>query len=197
MTKIIIKIRDLVEDNYQRIEDNFEYVTSKIFGLTEENVDVTSIVVERNGVVYASSNYSYNATTGKLTVTGTLTVTDILQVIYNAYEKYSTKEMQSYIRAAITYLSTEQYRTFAIKEDNIIFPTPNETEENLIALIASIIIKGSIRSYRTPDFTLNFNENESKEDKIKKVIRQFTKTYGVITYIDLGESQAYEPASEE
>jgi len=189
MDDVISAVRDLIEDNYQRTEDTFEYLTSKIFTLTESNVDSTSIVVYRNGVVYAPANYTYSSITGKLTVTGTLTVNDILQVVYNAYEKYSTAEMQGYIRSAISYLVIERYKCFIVKPPDIIFPTPDTSEVNLIAIIASILIKGSIRQYRTPDFTISFNDNESKEEKIKKIVRQFQKNYGVIDYIDLGHKQ--------
>jgi len=189
MDDVISAVRDLIEDNYQRTEDTFEYLTSKIFTLTESNVDATSIIVYRNGVVYAPANYTYSSITGKLTVTGTLTVNDILQVVYNAYEKYSTAEMQGYIRSAISYLVIERYKCFIVKPPDIIFPTPDTSEVNLIAIIASILIKGSIRQYRTPDFTISFNDNESKEQKIKKIVRQFQKNYGVIDYIDLGHKQ--------
>jgi hypothetical protein len=136
-------------------------------------------------------NYSYSTTTGKLTVTGTLTAGDSLEIIYSFYKKYSSGEIRGFIKSSITYLAVEKYGTFAVKSDNLIFPTPNESEENLIALIASILIKGDIISYRTPEITMTFERGDNKEKKIKKIIRQFKKTMGVLNYIDLGAQIVY------
>jgi len=261
MTATIIKLRDLIQDNYQFFPDTQEYLTSKIFNLQYANIDFISLVVQKNGVVWSITpvagtgvawartgtvititknahgfitgdsmtvittsevlalplgtylvtkltantftvvglnagvtsgtctytviaNYSY--LNGKVTITGNLTAGNKLEFDYNAYEKYSDNELRSYIRSALTYLATEKYKTFTAKSDNIIFPTLSEAEENLIALIASVIISGAIRSYRTPEFTINFNEDEPKDKKIKRIIAQFQKTYGTTEYIDLG-----------
>jgi hypothetical protein len=187
MTEIILKIRNIIEDGLKTDgRDVFTYessVSSKIFTLTESNVSSATIIVQKNGVVFASANYSYNATTGKLTVTGTLTAGDSLEVVYSYYKKYSDTELQGFIKAAITYISVEKYGTFAAKSDNVIFPTPTEAEENLLALISAILIKGDIVSYRTPELTMTFEKGDSKEKKIKKYIRQFKKSYGVLKYI--------------
>jgi hypothetical protein len=134
-----------------------------------------------------TSNYSYSTLTGKVTITGTLAVGDSLEVDYSYYTKYSDTELAGYIKAAISHLSVEKYKTFAVKEDNIIFPTPTELEENLIAIVASILVKGNIVSYRTPEFTITFEKGDSIEKKIKKITRQFNKTYGNIKYIRMDE----------
>jgi hypothetical protein len=133
------------------------------------------------------ANYSYSSTTGKLTVTGTLTAGNTLEVTYSYYSKYSDTELIGRIKSAITYLAVEKYGTFTVKSDNIIFPTPTEIEENLIALIASILIKGDIISYKTPELTIMFERGDSKEKKIKKFIRQAKKTYGCLKYIGMDE----------
>jgi hypothetical protein len=187
MNTIIEKLRNLINDNYKFTPDIFEYTgISKIFTLTEANIDVSSLQCYKNGALWAPVNYTYDALTGKVTVTGTLASGDILEFVYNAYEKYSDTELRGYIRGAITYLATEKYGVFTAKSDNIIFPTPTEAEENLIALIASIIIRPPLSTYRTPELTINFPGDATKEDKIKLVIRQFQKTYGVFKYIGLG-----------
>ncbi len=191
MTTILTKIRDLILDNLStKGDDVFTYLTSKIFTLSESNVDSTSILVYRNGVLVSSANYSYSATTNKLTYTGTLVANDSVEIKYSYYTKYSDTELRGYARAALSYLATEKYKTFTCKVDNLIFPTPSEAEENLIAVIASILISGSIRSYRTAEFTINFNEDESKDVKIKKIVRQFNKSYGYLDFIDLTERLA-------
>jgi len=188
METVILKVRDCVEDWLITTGiDEFDYETStssKIFTLSNSNAVSSSIVVYKNGVLWADSNYSYDSDTGKITVTGTLSAGDTLEVNYSYYEKYSDGEIRGYIRSSFTHLAIEKYRTYTAKSDNVIFPTPTEQEEYLIALIASILIQGSIRTYRTPEITITFNETDSKETKIKKIIKQFRKTYGVLEYID-------------
>ena len=191
MTTVIEKLRNLISDNLITTgRDCFEYISitsSKIFTLTESNVSASSIIVLKNGVVWAASNYTYSATTGKVTVTGTLAAGDSLEVDYSYYTKYSDSELQGFIKAAISYLAVEKYNTFAVKSDNIIFPTPSELEENLIAVVASILIKGDVTSYRTPEISITFNKGDSTETKIKKIIRQGKKAYGVLEYIKYDE----------
>jgi hypothetical protein len=197
MTTIIIKLRDAIEDNYKYTTDSFEYITSKVFTLTESNIDATSLVCYKNGTLFAASNYAYVSTTGKVTVTGTLTAGDVLEFVYNAYAKYSDTELMGYIRAALGYLAIERYKTFVARSDNTIYPTPVESEEYLISFIASVIIKGSISSYKTPEISVTFNDRQSKEDKIKQAIRQYAKTYWVVEYVELDEDIACDDEEED
>ena len=193
MTNIIIKLRDSIEDNYKYTPDPFEYITSKVFTLTEPNIDVTTLVCYKNGAAFLAvtsgpspvTNWTYSAVTGKVTVITALVAGDILEFVYNAYAKYSDNELRGYIRAALGYLSVEKYKTFVAKSDNLIAPTPTEAEEYLIAFIAAVIIKGSIGSYKTPEISITFNDKMSKEEKIKQAIRQFSKSNGASVYAEL------------
>ena len=72
---------------------------------------------------------------------------------------------------------------FFIQPPDMIFPTPTNDEEDLIAIVTSILIKGDVTSYRTPELTMSFERSDSKEKKIKKLVRQFKKTYGILEYI--------------
>lgn len=266
MTNLVIKLRDILGDNYQAITETQEYYTSKIFSLEYANIDSTSLLVYKNGaiipVVSATwartgtvvtitktthglidgdvitltissavaalplgiytitkltvdtftvvglsagattgtctyNNYSYSTTTGKITIVGTLTAGDSFTFTYNAYEKYSDTELQGYIRSALYYLTAEKYGTFKILPPTSIFPTPSEGEECLIAIIASILIKGSIRQYRTPEITITFGENLSSEEKIKRLVQQFKKSYGVLEYVDPTDESAIEDDEDE
>jgi len=201
MVNIIIKVRDLIQDSLKTDgRDVFQYesiTSSKIFTPTEANISASTIIVYKNGVVWAGTNYSYSATTGKLTVTGTLIAGDSLEVDYSYYQKYSDTELQGFIRSAISYLVIEKYRCFAIMPPDMIFPTPTSDEENLIAVIASILIKGDVVGYRTPELTISFERGDSKEKKIKKFVRQFKKTYGCLEYIDPTETIVSEDEDED
>ena len=272
MNNLIIKVRDLLSDNYQPISETQDYITSKIFSLQYANIDSTTLLIYKNGTFWyitpvagagvawartttvvtitkaahglitgdsvtisvtsdaaalplatyvvtkltantftiaglnagASSgtctytitaNYSYSA--GIVTVTGNLTAGDSLRFDYSAYSKYSDTELQGYIRSALYYLTAEKYKTFAIKPPTLIFPTPTEDEECLIAILACILINNSIRSYRTPEFTINFNEDESKDKKIRRAVANFKKSFGYIDYVDLDEQAAESEDDEE
>ena len=183
MEEILIKVRDILADNYQSCSETQDYISSKIFTLQNANVDSTTLKVYKNGVLWATANYSYSA--GIVTVTGTLSAGDTLRFDYSAYEKYSDTELQGYIRSAVYYLTAEKYRTFAIRPPTLIMPTPSEDETSLIAIMACILIKGAIRQYRTPEFSITFGENLSVEQKIKQAIANFKKTFGYIDYINL------------
>jgi hypothetical protein len=197
MTNLLVKIRDIIADNYQSIigADVQDYISSKIFTLQYSNIDSATLIVYKNGVLWSGSNYSYDA--GIVTITGTLTAGDSLRFDYNAYAKYSDAELQGYIRSALYYLTAEKYKTFVIRPPTLIMPTPSEDEECLIAIIAAILIKGSIREYRTPEFSISFGESISVEEKIREAVSKFKKSFGYLGYIDLSEQAAETEEDEE
>jgi hypothetical protein len=192
MDSIITKIRDLTHDLASPIRDVFQYTTSAVFTLSEANVIASSIVAYKNGTLYASSNYSYNSSTGKITVTGSLVSGNTLEFDYQAYIKYSDTEIKSYIRQALIYLTAERYNTFVAKSDDTIFPTPSEAEEGLISLIATLLFDCTISSYRTPEFTVTLERDISRPMQIKRVIAQFRKSNGVLRYINPNEDTIVE-----
>ena len=170
MTTIITKTRNLIQDLLDTTpKDSFTYYTSKIFTLSEDNA--SSIKVYVNGVLVADTEYTFDTDTNQLTYTGSLTVGASIIITYSAYLKYADAEIKSYIKAAISYIAVEKYKTFVANSSDLIFPTPSEAEENLLALVASILIKGDIRQYRTPEITIVFQDNDSIEKKIKKSVR--------------------------
>ena len=272
MTNLLIKVRDILGDNYQTISETQDYISSMIFTMQYSNIDSTTLKVYKNGVLWSltpvagagvawartttvvtitktahglitgdsvvvtvtsdatalplgtytvtkltadtfkvtglnagaasgtctytiTANYSYSA--GIVTITGNLTAGDSLRFDYQAYSKYSDTELQGYIRSACYYLTAEKYKTFAIKPPTLIFPTPSEDEEALLAIVACILIKGSIRQYRTPEFTITFGENLSVEQKIKQSVSKFKKAFGYIDYVDLDEQAAETEDDEE
>jgi hypothetical protein len=193
METIIEKIRNLINDNlkHNKVGDLWQFQgLSKVFTLENANVDKDSLIVYLNGTVWGEGNYSYNPDTEEVTVTEEtgeeLEVGDNLRATYDYYEKYSENELKGYIKAALSYLSVEKYETYTIETGEELDPSPTEQEENLIALIASILITKSIKSYRTSEFTINFNENESTDEKMRRIINNFNKGLGItLTYVQL------------
>jgi len=188
MTSAISKIRDLIGDNLETgLQDLFTYYTSNIFELSEKNVDSTSILVYVNGVLKTSANYTYDANTRTITYTGSLVSGNSVLIKYSAYLKYSDAELRSYAKAAMTRISVAKYTTFRCESDVIIFPTPTESERNLIALIASFLIGGSINQWKSPEINIMFQDDISIDEKISKIMRQFNKSYGVLTFVKYDE----------
>ena len=185
------KIRDLIGDNLKSNNDSpdvFEFISANVFTLSESSLDSSSITVYKNGILWASSNYTYSSATNKITTSGTLVVGDILTVYYNYNSKYTDNELRGYLRAALTYLSVENYAEFSWESGDVIFPTPMESEICLIALIAKILIEPVLTSYRTPEISMSFVENQPKEKKIKIAIKQFSKNFGTFLYIRFDRS---------
>ncbi len=186
MTEIISKLRNIIKDLLESSYDNYLYESTtyptKVFTLSEPNVSASTIHLYKNGVeVLSSGNWTFSATTNKITYSASLTAGDTIEVFYSAYKKYSDTELKGYVRSAITYLSVYNYKTFKEKSE-VIIPTPSEGEENLLALVASITILPNIKTYRTPELTIIFGERESKEDKILNAINFFDKCYGSIEF---------------
>ena len=192
METTIAKTRDLIQDNLKNGYDLFEYLTSSVFTLSESNIDESTIAIFINGVDHTGSGeWSFDSNTNKITIEG-LVVSDIVEVHYQAYIKYSDNEIKSYIRAAFVYISVEKYADFTIGSAEAIVPVPTEAEDNLIALVASILIAGSIRSYRTPEISINFEDTMSKEQKIKFAVRKYKKLGQYLDYVDLKANMYHE-----
>lgn len=180
MTEIILKIRHLINDNSISTSDIFTYGSSKVFTLSESNVNEV-VTIYRNDV--SNAYYTYNSTTKKVTYTGNLTSGDTIQIDYTYYPNYSDTEIQSYIHSALVHLSNHNYEDFTVESGNNIYPTLTPEEENLVALIASILIEPDNKTIRLSDITIGLPfslSNVSTYDKIAKVIASFKKnTHGV------------------
>jgi hypothetical protein len=170
MTSIILKIRHLIQDNSISTSDIFTYGSSKVFTLSESNVN-SVVTVYRNDV--SNSSYTYNSTTKKVTYTGTLTAGDTVQIDFTYYPNYSDTEIQSYIHSALVHLSNHNYEDFTVESGNSIYPELTPQEETLVALIASILIEPDNKTIKLPDIRIETPNDLPTYDKIAKVISSF------------------------
>jgi len=187
MQNIVDRIRNLIDDNLKSLLVPDSYIYNGIdntFTLTRNNPVESTIKVYKGGTLL-TSGYTFDETTNKVTIllleleTGEeLESGDSILIYYSCYEKYSDTELEGFIGAALIYLSVGKYGNFIIGSADLIFPTPSIKEENLIAMIVSIIIKPPISSIRTPELTINFPERLSKDEKISRLIDNFTKCLG-------------------
>jgi len=160
------------------------YDTSSVFSLSETNVISVSEVL-KNDVELTSGQWSYSSTTNKVTVSATLAVGDTIEIQYTYYPNYSSGEIQSYIRSALMYLSIANYFTYIVDTDGEIYPELTSKEEDLVAMIASILIAPDNKTYRLPDMTINVPNALPTRDIINKTIAIFKRdTHGVFDILE-------------
>jgi len=188
MEILIGEVRALIEDFLRKGKELFSYDSDNIFPLTENNIIEDSGEVYRNGIKM-TSGYSIDYNVNKVTITDSLDVGDNVEIRYNYYLHYSDTEIQEYINGALIYLSINNIgaQAFEIISGEI-YPTPKDRQRRLIAIISAILIKPNLSSYVTPDFSIRFTTNESKDVKIKKTIRDYKRRLGIFSEIDIKES---------
>jgi len=187
MDSIISKVRVLIDDNLTTVSDLFTYDNSAIFTLTENNV-VTITDVYKNDISSAVI-HTYSSTTGKVTISSSLTSGDSIKVEYTCYQNYSDTEITAYIQAALIHLSINNYYNFNYDSTtDSIYPTPDDKEENLIALVTSILIDPDNRSIRLKDLNISNAKDYPTDQKIAKIIGRFKKDgHGVFDILGTGE----------
>jgi hypothetical protein len=183
VSDITSNVRRLIDDNLVTVEDVFTYGSSTSFTPTESNV--SSIVDVLVNDVSSGVTHSYNSTTGKVTVTSSLTAGDTVEIQYTCYKNYSDAEIKNYIRNALIHLTINQYYTFEYDSTgDEIYPTPSTKEGNLIALITSILINPDNRTIRLPDITISVPNDDPTDIKISKAIAKFKHdTHGIFNLI--------------
>jgi len=184
LTTLATKVRNLLGDFSITQKDVFTYASSAIFTLTQNN-PVAVTIVYKNSVELSSSLWSFDSDTNKVTLTGTLTTGDTIEIDYTCYLNYSTAEINAYIQSAIIYLSINNYYDFRYDSTtSCIYPELEEREENLIAMVTSVLVEEPIQALRLPDLTINFPNNLNKDSKISKIISIYKKdNSGIIDLI--------------
>jgi len=168
------KIYSLVEDFEKQGTELFNYQTSNIFTIAEQNITIVNVL--HNGNPLASGTWSFDADTNKITIVGeTLIEGDIIEIDYT-YNQYTVDEMNGYIRASMCWISVYGHtpKDFEMDEDlDDINPTPTAQEADLIALIASIILKPDYTSYRLPNLTVTYRREIPKYERIEKLVSKW------------------------
>ena len=172
ISDITTLVRYLLNDDTHTMTpgDIFTYGTSAIFTLSEPNVVTVSAVLV-NDVEVGSGDYSYDADTNKVTVSASLSAGDTVEIRYTYYPDFSISEIESYIRAAVIHLSVNNYYTFEVDVtgDNF-YPEVTDKEKNLIALVASILMRPDNISYRLPDIAFTVPNALPTRDIISRTV---------------------------
>jgi len=176
------KTRNLIGDIEESSYDVFTYGSSNVFTLSESNVvsvDDVSINDVSSGV-----SYTYNATTNKVTINTSMLVGDVVKVQMSVYSNYSSTEIQGYIQAAITFLSVYNYYTWEVI-DNVVYPEPEISEQNLIAMVAALIIEPDNKSYRLPEIGISVPKDVPLHQKIAALVASYKKnSHGILEILE-------------
>jgi len=188
MTKTRLLVRQLIEDIQEGINDYATYETATLAGrtftLSEENPVSTTIDVYVNEVENSESNYTFDSDTNNIVFeNAVLTLTDEIRISYDAYRKYSTNEVDAYITRAFVWLSTLKVNDWDANDSDVIVPQPSVSERRLIALIASILVDGSLKTYKTKEFAMQFQVELTPEQKIRKLISGYNSSLGSFSWI--------------
>jgi 2C-methyl-D-erythritol 2,4-cyclodiphosphate synthase len=181
LTDIISPVRYLINDNATGGSDIFTYTpTNRVFTLTENNPIAIS-GVEINASEIDDSMWSFDSIYNTVTVISSMSSGDTVRIIYTYYPNYSNTEIENYIRAAVIHLSVNNYYTFTVDTDKEVYPTPNDQEANLIAMIAAVLIEPDNKTYRLPDISISVPTGAISTDiKIRNMIAIMKKnTHGV------------------
>jgi len=182
LTNCETKVREILNDTVQTLSQIETYVASSIFTLDEEN-PVTVSAVLLNDVEQSTDDWSYDSDTGKVTITFSATSGDTIEIQYTYYEGYSSTEIQNFIKRAVAELSINGFNTYIITNSTI-YPDPGREVENLIAMVASVLIKPDNRSYRLPDLQVTVPDSKPTYLIVRDIIGKFKKNKtGIITII--------------
>jgi hypothetical protein len=179
------KIRSLVEDFLTSDTQVHTYINSNIFTMAENNIQsITSVLINGNPLE-SGENYSYSPTTKKITFAGvSFSSGDQIEVGYTYYE-YSDTELDGFIRASLIWLSIYDYTEGDFElEDTGIYPTLSNKEIDMVAIIASILIKPDCTSYKLEKVSVVYPNLLPKEERIQDLISQFKVGIGAVGVID-------------
>jgi len=201
LTNIETKVRALVQDVLKKDSECFTYANSSVFTLAEANIATITQVVQHYAVlpsgvteydrILGSGEYSWDAETGQLTVTADLSSGDIVTVSYTYY-KYSLAEIDSYISAALVWISVYGDSDVTWDLTDLDASAFDSRSENFVALMAAIIVKPEYDSYRTSSMSVTYPRTMDKDEKLQKTVRSYNMGLGIFDVITFDELDVWE-----
>lgn len=191
LNNIIAKLRGLTEDYERTTSDIRKYVSSKVFTLSQEHP--TSLVATYiNGIPLESGQTAtLNTETNQVTIVANLASDDVIEFKYKYYCRNSDELLKQYIISALVWISLYGDEDFELEDDGVdayVYPTPNNKEEDLIAIVASVLINPNFDSYKFGNVTMTYPDNATKEDKIKGLVQDFYSGLGVWCTLELDKN---------
>ncbi len=186
------KIRALIRDPLKTGSEVHEYTTSLIFTLSEPNVVGLTTTTVNGDALESGETATYSLATNQVTLAGvSLTAGDEVEFIFTFYAKYTETELTDWIVASLVYISLYgECKDFELETDGDgdynIEPTPSNKEEDMIALVAGILINPDWSEYKLPNITLVFAGNtQDKDTRIGRLIASLLDMTGYTGLINL------------
>ncbi len=179
------KIRFLLGDFAISGEDIFTYDAKLFFTLSEDAISSVDTVYRNNALQSTSGYWDYHEDRNWVEIIGAITSGDTIQVNYTYFPNYSNTELTNYIQAALVFLSINNYYDFKYDStDDAIYPEMLPGEENILAMIAAVIIRPDNKSIRLPDITISVPDDYPLDKKINMIIARFkADTHGIFDII--------------
>ena len=176
------KIRALVVDNSKSGFQTFIYTTTAIFTIAQTSITIIKVLL--NG--QETTDYTFDAVTNKIEITASaLTTSDVIEVDYT-YNKYSDTELDGYIRSALVFISVYSHSdefNYELEGESAgemeIVPTMDSHVGDIVAMVASILIKPGYSQYNLPNLKVVYPEKMTKEERIAKLITRFNEGIGL------------------
>ena len=104
------------------------------------------------------------------------------------FTKYSDDELTQYIQAALSWLNIYGVGDDELEiDDDDITPTITKAQEDLIALVCSILICPDYQSYKLPNVSITYPSLMPKEERIARLVTRFQHDVGVADVIEWGD----------
>jgi len=184
--RLIVQLRAVIVDNIKTGRQTYT-AAGRSFILSQSNITTISSVTV-SGSILSPSLYTYNENSQEVTINVGSVVNGNAVIISFNYNKYSSTELVDYLRSALVYMDVYSYVPhFDISSGDIeIYPYPENKEQNLIIIIASILIKPDYSEYRTPTINVKYPRIMQKEDRIEQTIKRFARSgVGIVGTINL------------
>ena len=193
---MVSKIRSLIEDFGKSDFQVFTYLNSNVWTLREPNIESINQILVNGTPLQSGESASLDTLNNKLTIVGvTFSQGDTIEIDYTFYT-YSYKNIISYIKGALTWLSifdysTDTYKIIGDNQSAIIAPdltNPSNKTADLICIITSILILPNYMHYRMPNLAINYPEKMTREEKIRDIIQRYQQGVGVVDIIQWNRS---------
>lgn len=188
---IITLVRGIIEDNLksdgndsERYDQDTSFLLSKVF------VSEATIKVFQNGTeLTIITDWTYNSSTNRVTITASLTKNDDIIITFSYYNQYSDTEILEFISASLSTFVVKRYEKYFYIDDNDEVVTldgvnPTVQEANIMAIITSIDIDPNNITIKTRDYTISPEENLSKSQQIDRVFGNFLRTFGSPEFLE-------------
>jgi len=182
---LLTKFRTVFDyEKTNKVGDVFTYVGDDYYNLAFDNASEIVSIKLNDDILESGIANSLDTNSNAVYIDGTtFTNGDTITIVYK-YTDYSDEELSGYLRESIMWLSLYSGKTYLIdtESDNLVVPTPDPSEQNLIIMIAMILIKPYEQSYSLPNYKVVYPNRKNKDDRIKDLVNNGLKFLGTVQF---------------